>query len=140
MGIGGVEGDALVDIGIAVPDAVPAPTSKGAPVISAAVDVGEGVGGIEKGHPINEVANGTKSCSHGAVEGGRGAWDSVDGGCVSRKVREVAGLSLVQIPRSHDMESQSAGFYVYPSAIVMDLMYPGVGWGGLDSPSPAPGS
>ena len=140
MCVGGVEGDSLVDKGIAVPDAVSASTSKGASITATTVDVGEGIGSVKERDTIDEVANGTKSCSHGTVEGGGPAWDAVDGGGVSRKVGKVAGLGLVQIPRSHDMEAQSARFYVYPSAIVMDLMNPGVGRGGLGPPPPAPGS
>ena len=55
--VGGVKGDTLVDIGIAVPDPVTPPVAARAAVRTPAVDVGKGVGGVKQCHTIDEVAN-----------------------------------------------------------------------------------
>ncbi len=139
VGIGSVKGDALVDVGVAVPDAVATLAADRAAVTAAAVDVGEGVSGVKERHAVDEVTNRAEAGGGVAVEGARGAWNTVGGGGIAGEAREVLGLCLVEIPGAHDMESQPAGPDVDPVGIMVDLVHPGVGRRGLVALPAAPG-
>ena len=137
---GGIEGDALVDIGITIPDPIAPALEVGDRTRIGGVTgaVRERVGGVEHGDTVDEVADGAPVGEGLGGGDGGSARDTIEHVGVTGVVGEIVGFVLVEIPWAHGVESKAGATDVDPVVRVGDLVDAGVGGGGLHALAAAP--
>ena len=128
----GIEGDAFVHIGVALPDAVAlADAGAGGGVAAVRVGIGEGVIGIEDGHAIDGYADVAKALPGVAARGNGMAREAEDDVLVGGQVGEGAETLRVVIPGAHDLAAEAGAADIDPVRGDHDLLHAGVGRGEL---------
>ena len=125
--VGGVEGHALVEVGVAVPHGVAAQPVGGIGVLRAGVGVGKGVAVVEERDAVDEVADGA-AAGERLRRGDRGrARDAVEHVLVGGEIGERLRVRGVEIPRAHHMVAEAGGAQVDPAGRVGNLHHAGIG-------------
>ena len=136
VGVGGIESDAFVHEGIAVPNviAVHSGGGVGGVILGGGSVVRKGVAAVEHRDAVDEDADATESGQ--GFGGGRSAGvarDLVNDGLVGRVVGEEVCLSGVEIPRAHEVGAEASGAKINRGGVVADCVDPGVGGEGLNA-------
>ncbi len=139
VGEGGVEGHALVNVGVAVPDAIAPQPIDWRTVGAAGVGVGEGVAVVEECHAVDREADRAIAGQGFRGRHDRGARDPVEHVGIGRVVGERLRAGGVEVPRTERMVSQAGGPEVDPGVRGGYLLYTRVGGGSLGALTAAPG-
>ena len=133
-----VKGDALIDIGVAVPDAIAAEGRIGCGIRCIGVRVRERIPVVKHRHAVHEDADDSQTGERFCAGHGGHARDAVKDAAIGRVVGKEIGLGGIQVPRPHGVGTQAGGTNVHPTVGVTDLMDACIGRQRLIALSPAP--
>jgi hypothetical protein len=129
MGVPGIEGLALKDIGVTKPDMVPLPDpGAGIAIASCRMHIGKGIARIEDFHSVHAQAN----CpQRGQVRGGGDLWAAREGEdemLIHRKVWKQTPVPGVVVPGPHHLAAQAGAENIDPVGGRINPLHAAIGW------------